>query len=70
MPTTLKPHELSLTYDKNFLQLFNASVIFHLHQTKSLTDIFDWTICSMQLLYYLTQKDKAQGILMSTNMYA
>ena len=48
----------------------NDSVIFHLHQTKSLTEIFDWTICSMQLLYYLVQKDKAQGILMSTNVYA
>ena len=49
----------------------NDSVIFHLHETKSLTDIFDWTTYSMQLFYYLAQKNiKAQGILMSTNVYA
>ena len=32
--------------------------------------MFGCTVCSMQFLYYLAQKDKAQGILMSTNAYA
>ena len=32
--------------------------------------MFDCAVCSMQLLNYLAQKDKAQGILMSTNAYA
>ena len=32
--------------------------------------MFHWAVCSMQLLYYLAQKYKVQGILMSTNVYA
>ena len=32
--------------------------------------MFDWTVCSIQLLYYLAQRDKAQGILVSTTAYA
>ena len=32
--------------------------------------MFDWTVCSIQLLYYLPQRDKAQGILVSTTAYA
>ena len=32
--------------------------------------MFDWTVCSIQLLYYLAQRDKAQGILVSANAYA
>ena len=30
----------------------------------------DRTVCSIQLLYYLAQRDKAQGILVSANAYA
>ena len=30
----------------------------------------DRTVCSLQLLYYLAQKDKVQGLLMSANAYA
>ena len=30
----------------------------------------DWTVCSIQMLYYLAQKDKVQGILVSANAYA
>ena len=33
MPTILKPHELSLMYDKDVLRLFNYSVVFQLYQT-------------------------------------
>ena len=32
--------------------------------------MFHWAVCSMQLLYDLAQKYKAQGILMSTNAFA
>ena len=33
MPTTLKPHELSLMYDKDILHSFNDSAVFQLYQT-------------------------------------
>ena len=44
-----------------------ASVIFQIHQTKSLTDIFGWTLCR----YYITllKKIRPKAFLMSTNVY-
>ena len=33
MPTILKPHELSLMYDKDVFRLFNDSVVLKLYQT-------------------------------------
>lgn len=59
----LKPHDLSLIYNKDFfLQLFNDSVIFQLHKTKSFTDIFDWTVCSKHLLYYVARKNNPKEL--------
>lgn len=69
MPIVLKPNEDSLIYDNVFGNCL-LTAMFQLHQAKSLTDIFDWTVYSMQLLYYLVQKDKTQGILKSNKANA
>lgn len=45
-----------------FLQLFNDSVIFQLHKTKSFIDIFDWTVCSKHLLYYVARKNNPKEL--------
>lgn len=48
MPIVLKHNEDSLIYDNVFGNCL-MTAMFQLHQAKSLTDIFDWTVYSMQI---------------------
>lgn len=43
MPTIMKPHELTLNYDKEFMQLFNISQIGKLKQTQKISKVFSWS---------------------------
>lgn len=63
LPTTVTPHVKTLQYQREMLQIFNASNINQFKLDTNISFLFDWTKCSLQLLYVLIQKENAQRTL-------
>lgn len=62
LPTTILPHETTLNYQKHMLQIFNDTIIKQYKLNTNTSALFNWTICSLQNLYVLIQKENAQRI--------
>lgn len=68
LPTTIVPHHRELNYDKEFLQLFSHFPITALKIDANVSLPFSWTICSLQNLGTLIQKENAQHQLLSQDI--
>ncbi|XP_078009452.1 uncharacterized protein LOC144457095 isoform X2 [Phascolarctos cinereus] len=69
LPTTILPHQNTLQYQGQFLQVFNNSILVNLHLMKNIGVLFNWTKCSLQNLYTLIQKENAQRLLQEGNSH-
>ncbi|XP_036590210.1 uncharacterized protein LOC118827963 [Trichosurus vulpecula] len=67
LPTTILPHQNTLQYQNQFLQVFNDSTLVNLDLMENISMLFDWTECSLQNLYTLIQKENAQRLLQEGN---
>ncbi|XP_068919915.1 uncharacterized protein [Petaurus breviceps papuanus] len=63
LPTTILPHQRTLKYQGQFLQVFNDSTLASFVFDTNITRLFNWTRCSLQNLYTLIQKENAQRLL-------
>ncbi|XP_068957051.1 uncharacterized protein [Petaurus breviceps papuanus] len=53
LPTTILPHQNTLRYQGQFLQVFNDSTLVNLDLMKNISMLFNWSKCSLQNLYTL-----------------
>ncbi|XP_074077196.1 uncharacterized protein LOC141512291 [Macrotis lagotis] len=63
LPMTIQPHQNTLRYQGQFLQVFNDSVLANFKFDDNVTRLFKWTKCSLQNMYTLIQKENAQRLL-------
>ncbi|XP_030053493.1 uncharacterized protein LOC115466420 [Microcaecilia unicolor] len=69
MPTVFEPQQMTLQYDKSFLNLFNYTQIAQLQVDVNITYFMNWTTCTLQHLFALIQKNKAQDDLMTEYLW-
>ncbi|XP_030076976.1 uncharacterized protein LOC115481745 [Microcaecilia unicolor] len=69
LPTVFEPQQMTLQYDKSFLNLVNYAEIAKLQVDVNITYFMNWTTCTLQHLFALIQRNKAQDDLMTNSEY-
>ncbi|XP_038599110.1 uncharacterized protein LOC119924204 [Tachyglossus aculeatus] len=61
--TTILPHQPTLNFQGQFLQLFNAATFASVNIDTDFSKLFNWTRCSLENIYSMVQKEWVQRTL-------